>query len=123
LVLSLLIWLVDAQAINSIMRAFGVELGWAELCVVVGAASLSALLPSAPGYVGSLQMAFVVAFSLFGLPTSLGLLSATATQIFLLGTLTLIGLLILFINHFRSSHAQRINARSASPEQSGSVSQ
>jgi glycosyltransferase 2 family protein len=99
--LSVLIWFIEAHAIDSMMRAFGVTVGWSGLCVVVGAASLSALLPSAPGYAGSLQIAFVLALSTVGVPAPLGLLSATATQIFLLGSLTLVGMLILAVNQFR----------------------
>lgn len=99
--LSLLIWLIEAHAIDSMMRAFGVMVGWSGLCVVVGAASLSALLPSAPGYAGSLQIAFVLALSTVGVPAPLSLLSATATQIFLLGSLTLVGMLILLVHQFR----------------------
>lgn len=106
-VLSLAIWLLEAQAIDCMMRAFGVAVGWAGLCLVVGAASLSALLPSAPGYVGSLQVAFVLAFSALGISEPLGLLSATATQIFLLGAITLGGLSILLINQFHSINKNR----------------
>jgi uncharacterized membrane protein YbhN (UPF0104 family) len=109
--LSVLIWLIEAEAIDSMMRAFGVVVGWSGLCVVVGAASLSALLPSAPGYAGSLQIAFVLALSTVGVSAPLSLLSATATQIFLLGSLTLIGMLILLVNQFRS----RLPARPDQP--------
>jgi uncharacterized protein (TIRG00374 family) len=98
--LSVLIWFIEAHAIDSMMRAFGVIVGWSGLCVVVGAASLSALLPSAPGYAGSLQIAFVLALSTVGVPAPLGILSATATQIFLLGSLTLVGMLILVVSQF-----------------------
>jgi len=108
--LSLVIWLAEASAINCMMRAFGIVLSWSGLCVIVGACSLSALLPSAPGYIGSLQVAFVLAFSALGLAEPLGLLSATATQIFLLGSITLVGLLVLFASRFYATGKRFISA-------------
>jgi uncharacterized membrane protein YbhN (UPF0104 family) len=107
--LSLVIWLIEAHVVDCMMRAFGVTLGWAALCVVLGAVSLSTLLPSAPGYVGSLQIAFVTALSAFELPAPLGLLSATAMQIFPLGALTCVGSIILLADQLHPD-VPRINS-------------
>lgn len=103
LFLSAVIWLFEAAAIGCMVLAFGVDLDLAGLCVLVGACSLSALLPSAPGYLGSLQIAFVAAFSAIGAAEPLGLLSATATQIFLLGSVSIIGVTILVASRFYTS--------------------
>ena len=78
---------------------FCVVVGVAGLGLICGSATFSTLLPSAPGYVGSLQAAFVLAFSALGVEPVLGLLSATTTQLILLGPLTAIGLLMLFATH------------------------
>lgn len=92
LLLSLVIWAVECGAIAMVIEACGVHLGLAELAVVVGAASLSTLLPSAPGYVGSLQIAYVAAFTALDEAAEAAIAAATLTQVVLLGSITLVGL-------------------------------
>ncbi len=100
LALSGAIWCLEAFAIYLIMRGFGIEAGIAGAALTVGAAALSTLLPSAPGYLGSLQVAFVLAYSALGLAPILGVLSATALQLLLLGSVTLVGLAMLALGTF-----------------------
>lgn len=100
LLLSTLIWWCDLGATYLIMRGFGVETSAAGMCLTMGSAALSTLLPSAPGFLGSLQFAFVLAFSALGLAPILGVLSATAVQLLLLGSVTLVGLASLALTSF-----------------------
>jgi glycosyltransferase 2 family protein len=100
LVLSAIVWCFEASAIYLIMRTFGVEVAITGTCLTIGAAALSTLLPSAPGYLGTLQVAFVLAYSALGLPPTLGVLSATAVQFLLLGSITLVGLAMLLLTYF-----------------------
>lgn len=86
------LWLALRQTFWSVLKAVNVSLGWQEMLSVVGVASLSSLIPSAPGFVGTYQYAFAFTVSLFGYEPVTGIAAATATQIFLLGSVTLVGL-------------------------------
>ena len=85
-----------------VMSGFGVKIGVAGLSLICGLATFSTLLPSAPGYVRSLQAAFVLAFAALGLEPVLGLLSATAAQLLLFGR-HVVGLFMLFTGHVRNA--------------------
>lgn len=92
---SALIWILECSAILMVVDACGVALSLPALLVVVGAASLSTLLPSAPGYIGSLQIAYVAAFAALGEAAEPAIAAATLTQVVLLGSITLLGLALL----------------------------
>jgi uncharacterized protein (TIRG00374 family) len=92
-------WCMEAIAFRFVVSAFSIELAVGELCLVFGAAALSTLLPSAPGYVGSLQVAFVLAFSAIGIAPVFAVVSSTAVQIVLLGSMTIVGLTVLISDH------------------------
>lgn len=55
LLLNLVIWFFETMAIWCVVRATGVGLDFFQMLVLVGAASLSTLVPTAPGYLGSNQ--------------------------------------------------------------------
>jgi hypothetical protein len=83
----------------SVLKAVDISLGWQEMLSVVGVASLSTLIPSAPGFVGTYQYAYAFTVSLFGYEPARGVAAATAVQIFLLGSVTLVGLgLYIYLN-------------------------
>ena len=90
--LSLIIWVLEGIALWSVLQAVNVSLNWQQMLSVVGVVSLSTLLPSAPGFVGTYQYAYGLMVSLFGYQSAQGVAAATAAQIFLLGSLTLVGL-------------------------------
>lgn len=90
--LSLIIWLLEGIMFWAVLKAVGISLGWQAMLSVVGVASLSSLIPSAPGFVGTYQYAFAFAVGLFGYEPARGVAAATATQIFLLGSVTVVGL-------------------------------
>jgi hypothetical protein len=97
--LSLIVWLLEGIMLWSVLKAVDISLGWQEMMSVVGVASLSTLIPSAPGFVGTYQYAFAFTVSLFGYEPARGVAAATAIQIFLLGSVTLVGLgLYLYLN-------------------------
>ena len=92
---SVIIWLFEGSALWAILKACGVDLSVAQTSLVVGVVSLSTLLPSPPGFLGTMQFAFVLAIGAFGYPASQGLVAATATQLFLLLPMIFVGLTIL----------------------------
>ncbi len=97
--LSLIVWLLEGIMLWSVLKAVDISLGWQEMLSVVGVASLSTLIPSAPGFVGTYQYAYAFTVSLFGYEPARGVAAATAVQIFLLGSVTLVGLgLYIYLN-------------------------
>jgi uncharacterized protein (TIRG00374 family) len=101
--LSLLIWLLEGLALWSVLRAVQVSLAWQQILTVLGVTSLSTLIPSAPGYIGTYQYAYAFTLNLFGYEPAQGIAAATAFQVFLFGSVTLIGIgLYFYISLLRS---------------------
>jgi glycosyltransferase 2 family protein len=102
--LSLIAWLLEGMMFWSVLKAVDISLGWKEILSVIGVASLSTLIPSAPGFVGTYQYAFAFTVELFGYEPARGVAAATAIQIFLLGSVTLLGVgLYLVLNLVKTS--------------------
>jgi glycosyltransferase 2 family protein len=82
--LTLVIYLPDALSLWLVVKAVGLGLGFADALVLVGAASLSTLLPSGPAFLGTLQFAYVLAIEFAGGPRAVGIAAATLAQLCLL---------------------------------------
>jgi uncharacterized protein (TIRG00374 family) len=82
--LTLMIYLPDALSLWLVVKAVGLGLGFADTLVLVGAASLSTLLPSGPAFLGTLQFAYVLAIEFAGGPRAVGIAAATLAQLCLL---------------------------------------
>jgi uncharacterized protein (TIRG00374 family) len=104
--MTLPIWAIETAAIWSICRAVHVELGLAATLCLMGGASLSTILPTAPGFVGSYQYAWVLIFGQFGLAAATAVVAATAAQVFLIGTYAVAGLLLLALSPLVPGHAR-----------------
>jgi uncharacterized protein (TIRG00374 family) len=94
--ITLLIYLPDAFTLWCIVKAVGVGLGFADTLILVGAASLSTLIPSGPAFLGTLQFGYVLAIDYAGGPTAVGIAAATLSQLCILLPVALIatGILI-----------------------------
>ena len=90
------IWTLEAIALAAIVRSFEVSLRPPEILLLLGLASLSTLVPTAPGYVGTYQLVFGNVFRIFGYLPSTGVIAATAVQLFCFGTVTILGGVVLF---------------------------
>lgn len=90
--LSCVIWALEGTMLWSMLKGVDIAVGWGEMLSVIGIASLSTLIPSAPGFVGTYQYAYAYIVSLFGYEPERGIAAATAVQIFLLGSVTLLGI-------------------------------
>jgi uncharacterized membrane protein YbhN (UPF0104 family) len=82
--LTLLIYLPDALSLWCVVKAVGLGLGFADTLVLVGAASLSTLLPSGPAFLGTLQFAYVLAIEFAGGSGAVGIAAATLAQLCIL---------------------------------------
>jgi len=91
---TLAIYLAEAAALAAMLKAVGAPPTPGLLLALLGAASLSTLLPTAPGFLGSYQLAYALVFELFGQDPVLGAAAATAVQAVLFAPLVLIALLI-----------------------------
>ncbi len=94
-VCSIGVWILEVVALASVVRSFGVSLSPPESLMLLGLASLSTLVPTAPGYVGTFQLVFAQVFRMFGYPQATGIIAATAMQIFCFGTVTILGGIVL----------------------------
>lgn len=87
------VWLFDTGAIWSVLKACDIALSPIQMCAGIGIISLSTLLPSPPGYLGTMQFAFALVATMFGFSAAQGIAAATANQVFLLGSMTIVGLM------------------------------
>jgi glycosyltransferase 2 family protein len=85
------VWTLEVLALNSLVHSFGISLSLPETLMVLGLASLSTLVPTAPGYVGTYQLVFGHVFQTLGYPQTIGVMAATAVQIFCFGSVTILG--------------------------------
>ena len=78
--LTLFIYLPDTLSVWLIVKAIGLQLGFADTLVLLGAASLSTLLPSGPAFLGPLQFAYALVIEFAGAPAAVGIAAATLAQ-------------------------------------------
>ena len=98
------VWLAEVAALWTMLSALGLQLEPAQALFVMSAASLSTLVPTAPGYLGTYQFVFATAMSAFGLSATLGVLASSLIQLVLFGSVTVSGLLLYLV---RSMHNMR----------------
>ena len=73
-----------------LVKAVGLTLRFSDTLVLLGAASLSTLVPSGPAFLGTLQFAYALAVEFAGGARALGIAAATLAQLCLLLPLALI---------------------------------
>jgi len=88
--ITLVIYLPDAFSLWCLVKAVGLTLGFSDILVLVGAASLSTLLPSGPAFLGTLQFAYALAIEFAGGARAIGIAAATLAQLCLFLPLALI---------------------------------
>jgi glycosyltransferase 2 family protein len=92
-----LIHALEAAALASVLHGLGVDVTPTLALVVVGAASLSTFLPSAPAYIGTYQYAFMLALQQLGLNGALGVAAATLVQLVLFGPVVVAALAVMAV--------------------------
>ena len=88
--ITLIIYVPDALTLWFLVKAVGLTLGFSDTLVLLGAASLSTLVPSGPAFLGTLQFAYALAVEFAGGARALGIAAATLAQLCLLLPLALI---------------------------------
>ncbi len=104
------VWLAEVAALWAMLAALGLSLSTAEAMLVLSAASLSTLIPTAPGYLGTYQLVFSAALPALGLSATLGVLGSALIQVFLFGSVTLAGLVLYLARSMHNAHLTRNEA-------------
>ena len=99
LALSLTLWTLEATVYLAVGRAAGIELGLLEALYVVALTNLFALVPAAPGYVGTFDAAVVFALDSLGFGGSAALSYLVLLRFVLFVPITLVGLAFL-VTHY-----------------------
>ena len=86
-----IVWSADTLTYWLMARALNTDLGLLQLLLVMGMSCLAALIPAAPGNIGALQYALVLAFQLLGLAGVTGFSLATLAQGCCIAGSTLVG--------------------------------
>jgi uncharacterized membrane protein YbhN (UPF0104 family) len=94
-VCSIGLWALEALALGVLVRSLGVSLSPPENLMLLGLASLSTVVPTAPGYLGTYQLVYGHMFQMFGYSQTVGIIAATAVQLFFFGTVSILGGLVL----------------------------
>ena len=93
--ITLIIYVPDAFTLWFLVKAVGLTLGFSDTLVLLGAASLSTLVPSGPAFLGTLQFAYALAVEFAGGARALGIAAATLAQLCLLLPLAVIAAAII----------------------------
>jgi uncharacterized protein (TIRG00374 family) len=91
---TILIWAFNTLAVWTIIQSLGVSLSTSEVLLLEGIIGLAAAIPSAPAGIGTLQYAFLLTFGMMHLDKSVGVAASLLVQGVLLGSITLVGVLI-----------------------------
>jgi hypothetical protein len=88
--ITLIVYVADSLTLWLLVKAVGLTLGFSDTLVLLGAASLSTLVPSGPAFLGTLQLGYALAVEFAGGARALGIAAATLAQLCLLLPLALI---------------------------------
>ncbi|HEV2092706.1 MAG TPA: lysylphosphatidylglycerol synthase transmembrane domain-containing protein [Rubrobacter sp.] len=99
---TVVVWVLDACAIALVVVSFGVTLPPVGYVLVFALVALSTTLPSGPGFVGPFQYAFVLSLGSFAVSRETALAVSVVAQVSLLGSVTLIGLALLWREQLRA---------------------
>lgn len=92
-VLTAVAWSIDTLLYSAAATALGLELGPAQALVIVAAASLGTIIPSAPGYIGTFELAASTAGVAIGLGTGPALALAILVHLLTLVPLAAAGVI------------------------------
>ena len=111
--LSAAIWSFEVVTLTQVFAALAIELKPGQAMLVMGIASLSTLVPTAPGYLGTYQLVFALAMRAFGLPEAVGVVAAGAVQACLFGSVTVAGAAIVALRSLRRARGLNRAAKMA----------
>lgn len=90
------IWGLEAVTMWALLMAVGVPLTLGETALLMSVVCLSTLIPSAPGFVGTLQFAFYAGLTVLGYSGTKGVVAATLMQLTLYLPVAVAGVALMF---------------------------
>lgn len=99
---TMLVWLLEISALWALLASLGMKMAFYQLLILIGVGALSTLVPTAPGYVGSLQLAFAAVMIAISLSPSIGVAAATLVQAAFYGSLIVVAMLIIALRWLRA---------------------
>jgi hypothetical protein len=94
LIYSALILALENSSVALLLGGLGLAPSIAATALVLSVASLSTLLPTAPAYIGTYQLAFVISFDMLGWTTSAGLAASVLLQLAYFVPVMIVGLVL-----------------------------
>jgi uncharacterized protein (TIRG00374 family) len=91
-VMSIVIWVVNAAGVEATFQAFSLDLPAYAAFLVLGTIAVALVLPSAPGYIGPLQVGAVQGLALVGVPRETALSLSIVYHLLNYVPITLVGL-------------------------------
>lgn len=96
-VLSILVWLPNVLIIYMLLQAFGIDLPLHSASVIFIIITIGIMIPSAPGFVGTIQYCSIIGLAIFSVPKSLALSFSIVYHIAVFIPITGTGLICLLI--------------------------
>ncbi len=91
-ILSMGIWGLEAITLALVVLAVGIDLQIGGLAILLAVSALSTLIPTAPAYIGTYQLSFVIALSVVHVAPEPAVAAATIQQVVNIGAATVLGL-------------------------------
>jgi glycosyltransferase 2 family protein len=79
--LSILIWFIEGVTLYVITVAFALRISPEEIALLLVIVTISTMIPSGPGFIGTFQYAYVLAFALFGINKDIAIAASIITQL------------------------------------------
>lgn len=79
--LSVLIWLIEGIALYFITLAFALSLSPEKIALLLVIVTISTMIPSGPGFIGTFQYAYVLSFGLFDISKDIAIAASVVTQV------------------------------------------
>ena len=96
---SAVIWVLQGTTFLLIGRSLGIHLGVLEACAVIVLASITALVPAAPGYVGTFDAGVAFGLHAAGVPGGAALGFILLVRVVMFVPVTLVGLVVLLARY------------------------
>lgn len=110
------VWMAEVAALWAMLAALGLQLTSTQAMLVLSAASLSTLIPTAPGYLGTYQLVFSATLPALGLSATLGVLGSALIQVCLFGSVTLAGVVLYLARSMHNVRPTRNEALPSGPD-------
>ncbi|MGH7889628.1 MAG: lysylphosphatidylglycerol synthase transmembrane domain-containing protein, partial [Thermodesulfobacteriota bacterium] len=105
---SALIWLVEGVVLYLITMAFGLSLSPSDIALVLVIINFSTMIPSGPGFIGTLQYGFVLSFGLLGIAKETAIAVSIATQLVFFSIVNPVGIILLWKHNLSLRRAQEV---------------